>query len=214
MMATPAHPLSCERAGSRATRPAVTPSCSGCSSTAPRSRSSPPATVSGISAPSRRSRSSTRSKSLYYGVKDGRISIARHLDRDRGFCRDHASECAQDRVDPCSNLAPASGSCRFGLHVPSPSSAAGIPVHRSQQRGCCSRVVPTVCRPAGSISAQFWCVEEPDYLFHRLVPGPLISPMPRPDARRGRRQRQARRPDRPRGFFALAGAVRRQKACW
>src|SRR5262249_16257111 len=27
-----------------------------------------------------------------------------------------------------------------------------------------------------AISAQFWCVEEPDYLFHRLVPDLVISP--------------------------------------
>jgi hypothetical protein len=30
-------------------------------------------------------------------------------------------------------------------------------------------------RPS-SISAQFWCVEEPDYLFHRLLPDLTISP--------------------------------------
>ena len=27
-----------------------------------------------------------------------------------------------------------------------------------------------------SIRAQFWCVEEPDYLFHRMIPDLVVSP--------------------------------------
>ena len=113
-------------------------------------------------------------ESFYYGVKDGRISIARTLTAITDFAailRRNARKIASVLDSWRPHLAVADSVYTFR-----PFKRRGIPfialnnadvVHQSYRR--------FADRPA-SIRAQFWCVEEPDYLFHRLVPDLTISP--------------------------------------
>jgi UDP:flavonoid glycosyltransferase YjiC (YdhE family) len=112
--------------------------------------------------------------SLYYGVKDGRISIARTLTAITDFAailRRNAQRIASILLDWRPDVAVADSVYTFR-----PFKRAGIPfvalnnsdvVHESYRR--------FANRPR-SVRAQFWCVEEPDYLFHRVVPDLVISP--------------------------------------
>jgi hypothetical protein len=112
--------------------------------------------------------------SLYYGVKDGRISIARTLTAITDFAailRRNAQRIASILLDWRPNVAVADSVYTFR-----PFKRAGIPfvalnnldvVHESYRR--------FADRPR-SVQAQFWCVEEPDYLFHRMIPDLVISP--------------------------------------
>jgi len=113
-------------------------------------------------------------ESLYYGVKDGRISIARTLTAVADFAailRRNARKIASILSNWRPDVAVADSVYTFR-----PFKLRGIPfvalnnadvVHQSYRR--------FTDRPR-SIQAQFWCVEEPDYLFHRLVPDLVISP--------------------------------------
>ncbi len=112
--------------------------------------------------------------SLYYGVKDGRISIARTLTAIADFAailRRNAQKIASILSDWRPDVAVADSVYTFR-----PFKRAGIPlvalnnadvVHQSYRR--------FADRPR-SVRAQFWCVEEPDYVFHRVVPDLVISP--------------------------------------
>ncbi len=112
--------------------------------------------------------------SLYYGVKDGRISITRTLTAIADFAailHRNARKIASIISDWRPNVAVADSVYTFR-----PFKRAGVPfvalnnadvVHESYRR------FPD--RPR-SVRAQFWCVEEPDYLFHRMVPDLVISP--------------------------------------
>jgi UDP:flavonoid glycosyltransferase YjiC (YdhE family) len=113
-------------------------------------------------------------ESLYYGVNQGRISIARTLAACADFAailrrnsRKMANILAQWRPDVVVS---------DSVYTFRPFRRAGIPfvalnnadvVHQSYRR---FRDRPRSVRP------QFWCVEEPDYLFHRLIPDLVISP--------------------------------------
>jgi UDP:flavonoid glycosyltransferase YjiC (YdhE family) len=113
-------------------------------------------------------------ESLYYGVKNGRISIARTLTAVRDFAailRRNARKIESIISDWRPDVAVTDSVYTFR-----PFKRAGIPfaalnnadvVHESYRR--------FTDRPR-SVRAQFWCVEEPDYLFHRLVPDLVISP--------------------------------------
>jgi Glycosyl transferase family 1 len=112
--------------------------------------------------------------SLYYGVKDGRISITRTLTAIADFAailRRNARKIASIISDWRPDVAVADSVYTFR-----PFKRAGIPfvalsnadvVHESYRR---------FADWPRSVRAQFWCVEEPDYLFHRMIPDLVISP--------------------------------------
>jgi UDP:flavonoid glycosyltransferase YjiC (YdhE family) len=112
--------------------------------------------------------------SLYYGVKDGRISIIRTLTAIADFAailRRNAQIIANVLSEWRPDIVVADSVYTFR-----PFKRAGIPfvalnnadvVHKSYRR--------FADRPR-SVRAQFWCVEEPDYLFHRMIPDLVISP--------------------------------------
>jgi len=112
--------------------------------------------------------------SLYYGVKDGRISIARTVTAIADFAailRRNARKIASILSHWRPDVAVADSVYTFR-----PFKRSGVPlvalnnadvVHNSYRR--------FRDRPR-SVRAQFWCVEESDYLFHRMVPDLVISP--------------------------------------
>jgi UDP:flavonoid glycosyltransferase YjiC (YdhE family) len=113
-------------------------------------------------------------ESLYYGVKDGRISIARTLTAVTDFVA-ILRRNAETIAAVLSNWHP-DVAVTDSVYTSRPFKRAAIPlvalnnadvVHKSYRR--------FADRPR-SIRPQFWCVEEPDYLFHRLVPDLVISP--------------------------------------
>jgi Glycosyl transferase family 1 len=113
-------------------------------------------------------------ESLYYGVKEGRISIARTLTAVADFAailRRNARRMANIISEWRPNVVVSDSVYTFR-----PFKRAGIPfvalnnadvVHQSYRQ---FRDRPRSVRP------QFWCVEEPDYLFHRVIPDFVISP--------------------------------------
>jgi Glycosyl transferase family 1 len=113
-------------------------------------------------------------ESLYYGVKEGRISIARTLTAATDF----AAILRRNARKMTSILSewPADVIVSDSVYTFRPFKRAGIPfvalnnadvVHQSYRQ---FRDRPHSVRP------QFWCVEEPDYLFHRVIPDLVISP--------------------------------------
>jgi UDP:flavonoid glycosyltransferase YjiC (YdhE family) len=113
-------------------------------------------------------------ESLYYGVKDGRISIVRTLAAVADFgaiLRRNARRVAAvvDAWRP--DVAVADSVYTFRpfrqRSIPFVALSNADVVHVSYRRAD--------DRPR-SIRAQFWCVEELDYLFHRTVPDLVISP--------------------------------------
>jgi hypothetical protein len=113
-------------------------------------------------------------ESLYYGVKEGRISIARTLTAAADF----AAILRRNARKMSSILSewPADVVVSDSVYTFRPFKRAGIPfvalnnadvVHQSYRQ---FRDRPRSVRP------QFWCVEEPDYLFHRVIPDLVISP--------------------------------------
>ena len=112
--------------------------------------------------------------SLYYGVKDGRISIVRTLTAIADFAaivRRNAEKIGRILLEWRPDVVVTDSVYTFR-----PFKRAGIPfvalnnadiVHESYRR--------FRDRPR-SVQAQFWCVEEPDYLFHRMIPDLVISP--------------------------------------
>jgi UDP:flavonoid glycosyltransferase YjiC (YdhE family) len=113
-------------------------------------------------------------ESLYYGVKEGRISIARTLTAVADFAailRRNARKMANILSEWRADVVVSDSVYSFR-----PFKRAGIPfialnnadvVHQSYRQ---FRERPRSVRP------QFWCVEEPDYLFHRVIPDLVISP--------------------------------------
>jgi UDP:flavonoid glycosyltransferase YjiC (YdhE family) len=113
-------------------------------------------------------------ESLYYGVRDGRISIGRTVAAVADFAailRRNARKIANVLSEWRPGIVVADSVYTFR-----PFKRAGIPfialnnadvVHQSYRR--------FADRPR-SVRAQFWCVEEPDYLFHRAIPDLVISP--------------------------------------
>jgi UDP-N-acetylglucosamine:LPS N-acetylglucosamine transferase len=113
-------------------------------------------------------------ESLYYGVRDGRISIGRTAAAVADFAailRRNAQKIANVLSEWRPDIVVADSVYTFR-----PFKRAGIPfvalnnadvVHQSYRR--------FADRPR-SVRAQFWCVEEPDYLFHRAIPDLVISP--------------------------------------
>jgi UDP:flavonoid glycosyltransferase YjiC (YdhE family) len=113
-------------------------------------------------------------ESLYYGAKDGRISIARTLRAITdftGILKRNSEKIASIIADWRPDAAVSDS-----VYTYRPFKRSGIPFIALNN----ADVVHQACRrytdrPA-SIRAQFWCVEESDYLFHRLVPDLVISP--------------------------------------
>jgi UDP:flavonoid glycosyltransferase YjiC (YdhE family) len=113
-------------------------------------------------------------ESLYYGVKDGRISIARTLAAVgdfAGILRRNARKIADVLDGWRPHLAVADSVYTFR-----PFKRRGIPFialnNADVVRASYRRFTD---RPA-SIRAQLWCVEQPDHLFHRWLPDLTISP--------------------------------------
>jgi UDP:flavonoid glycosyltransferase YjiC (YdhE family) len=113
-------------------------------------------------------------ESLYYGVRDGRISIARTLGAladFAGILRRNARTIASVIEDWRPDAAVADSVYTFRpfrrRHIPLIALNNADVVHQSYR--AFSGVPP-------SIRAQFWCVEEPDYLFHRMIPDLVVSP--------------------------------------
>jgi UDP:flavonoid glycosyltransferase YjiC (YdhE family) len=113
-------------------------------------------------------------ESLYYGVKDGRISVARTLAALADFAA-ILRRNARKMGDVLGQWRP-EVVVSDSVYTFRPFRRAGIPfvalnnadvVHQSYRQ---FRDRPRSVRP------QFWCVEEPDYLFHRLIPDLVISP--------------------------------------
>jgi UDP-N-acetylglucosamine:LPS N-acetylglucosamine transferase len=113
-------------------------------------------------------------ESLYYGVKEGRISIVRTLTAVADFAailRRNARKMAKILSEWRPDVVVSDSVYTFRSFK-----RAGIPfvalnnadvVHQSYRR--------FTDRPR-SVRPQFWCVEEPDYLFHRVIPDLVISP--------------------------------------
>jgi UDP:flavonoid glycosyltransferase YjiC (YdhE family) len=113
-------------------------------------------------------------ESLYYGVKDGRISIARTMLAAVDFLRilrRNAQKLIAIVEDWRPDIAVIDSVYTFAplkrRKVPIVALNNADVVHLSYRR--------FADRPK-SIRAQFWCVEESDYLFHRIVPDVVISP--------------------------------------
>jgi UDP:flavonoid glycosyltransferase YjiC (YdhE family) len=113
-------------------------------------------------------------ESLYYGVKDGRISIARTLSAIADFAgimRRNARKIAAVLDGWRPHLAVADSVYTFRAFK-----RRGIPLIALNNADVVRASYRRFADRPASISAQFWCVEEPDYLFHRLLPDLTISP--------------------------------------
>jgi UDP:flavonoid glycosyltransferase YjiC (YdhE family) len=112
-------------------------------------------------------------ESLYYGVKDGRISIARTLGAAADFAgivRRNARMIASVIETWQPDVAVADSIYTFRpfvrRRIPFVALNNADVVHQLYRRFA----------PPSSVRAQFWCVEESDYLFHRWIPDLVISP--------------------------------------
>jgi UDP:flavonoid glycosyltransferase YjiC (YdhE family) len=113
-------------------------------------------------------------ESLYYGVKDSRISISRTLAAFANFAtilRRNAQkiESLLDTWRP--NVA-----ITDSVYTYRPFKRRGIPLIALNNADVIHKSYRVFTDRPRSIQAQFWCVEEPDYIFHRLVPDLVISP--------------------------------------
>jgi UDP:flavonoid glycosyltransferase YjiC (YdhE family) len=113
-------------------------------------------------------------ESLYYGVKDGRISIGRTLAAVTNFAvilRRNAQKIAAvlDTWRPDVAIADS-------VYTFRPFKRRDIPFVALNNADVVHKSYRIFADRPRSIRAQFWCVEEPDYLFHRLVPDLVISP--------------------------------------
>jgi Glycosyl transferase family 1 len=113
-------------------------------------------------------------ESLYYGVKDGRISIGRTLGAVQDFAailrrngRKLASIVSGWRPDVA---------VTDSVYTFRPFKRAGIPLVALNNADVVHQAYRRFHDRPPSIRAQFWCIEEPDYVFHRVVPDLVISP--------------------------------------
>jgi len=113
-------------------------------------------------------------ESLYYGVKDGRISIARTLGAlvdFAGILRRNARTIAAviEAWRPDAVVADS-------VYTFRPFRRKGIPLIALNNADVVHQAYHRFIGVPASIRAQFWCVEEPDYLFHRAIPDLVVSP--------------------------------------
>ena len=113
-------------------------------------------------------------ESLYYGVKNGRIHIGRTLASVSNFAtilRRNAQKVASllDAWRPHVAIADS-------VYTFRPFKRRGIPLVALNNADVVHTSYRIFADRPRAIRAQFWCVEEPDYLFHRLVPDLVISP--------------------------------------
>jgi UDP:flavonoid glycosyltransferase YjiC (YdhE family) len=113
-------------------------------------------------------------ESLYYGAKDGRISIARTLAAVRDFIailRRNGRRMAAIVSDWRPDVAVTDSVYTFR-----PFKRNAIPLVALNNADVVHQAYRRFGDHPKSIRAQFWCVEEPDYMFHRAVPDLVISP--------------------------------------
>jgi UDP:flavonoid glycosyltransferase YjiC (YdhE family) len=111
-------------------------------------------------------------ESLYYGVKDGRIG------RTLGAVQDFAAIL---RRNGCKLASIVSGwrpdvAVTDSVYTFRPFKRSGIPLVALNNADVVHQAYRRFKERPRSIRAQFWCVEEPDYIFHRVVPDLVISP--------------------------------------
>jgi UDP:flavonoid glycosyltransferase YjiC (YdhE family) len=113
-------------------------------------------------------------ESLYYGTKEGRISIARTLSAVSDFAailRRNAKKISSLLTTWRPDIAVLDSVYTFR-----PFKRAGIPLVALNNADVIHTSYRRFSDRPRSVRPQFWCVEEPDYLFHRLVPNLVISP--------------------------------------
>jgi UDP:flavonoid glycosyltransferase YjiC (YdhE family) len=151
-------------------------------------------------------------ESLYYGVKDGRISIARTLSAIADFAgimRRNARKIAAVLDSWRPHLAVADSVYTFRAFK-----RRGIPLIALNNADVVRASYRRFADRPASISAQFWCVEEPDYLFSPVCcrTSPSARASTRPLAESGGNIRRVGPIVREAFRFCRRG--RRQKACW
>jgi UDP:flavonoid glycosyltransferase YjiC (YdhE family) len=113
-------------------------------------------------------------ESLYYGVKDGRISITRTLRAVSDFAailRRNARKIDAIVTDWRPDVAVSDS-----VYTYRPFKRSGIPFVALNNADVVHVAYRRYADRPRSVRAQFWCVEEADYLFHRMVPDLVISP--------------------------------------
>ena len=111
---------------------------------------------------------------LYYGVKDGRISIARTLGAVTdfvGIVRRNAQKIAS-----VIEYWPPDAAVADSVYTFRPFKRRRIPLIALNNADVVHQSYRQFVGAPPSIRAHFWCVEQPDYLFHRVVPDLVISP--------------------------------------
>jgi UDP:flavonoid glycosyltransferase YjiC (YdhE family) len=112
--------------------------------------------------------------SLYYGVKDGRISIVRTLTAITDFAailRRNARKVGRILSEWRPDVVVSDSVYTFR-----PFKRAGIPFVALNNADVVHQSYRMFADRPRSVRAQFWCVEEPDYVFHRMIPDLVISP--------------------------------------
>jgi hypothetical protein len=113
-------------------------------------------------------------ESLYYGVKDGRISITRTLRAVSDFAailRRNARKIDAILTDWRPDVAVSDS-----VYTYRPFKRRGIRFVALNNADVVHMAYRRYADRPRSVQAQFWCVEESDYLFHRIVPDLVISP--------------------------------------
>src|SRR5262249_18043160 len=113
-------------------------------------------------------------ESLYYGVKEGRISIVRTLTAVANFAailRRNARKMAKILSEWRPDVVVSDSVYTFR-----PFKRSGIPFVALNNADVVHKLYRRFSDRPPSVRAQFWCVEESDYLFHRMVPDLVISP--------------------------------------
>jgi len=113
-------------------------------------------------------------ESLYYGVKNGRISITRTLTAVQDLAailRRNGRKLASIVADWQPDVAITDSVYTFLSFK-----RRGIPLVALNNADVVHKAYRRFKDRPRSIRAQFWCVEEPDYVFHRIVPDLVISP--------------------------------------
>jgi UDP:flavonoid glycosyltransferase YjiC (YdhE family) len=113
-------------------------------------------------------------ESLYYGVKHGRISIARTILSVADFfriLRRNAQKLAAILDDWRPDIAVTDSVYTFA-----PLKRRKIPIIALNNADCVHLSYRRFADRPKSIRAQFFCVEESDYFFHRVIPDLVVSP--------------------------------------